>query len=517
MTAALGHAGIRTVVAADPAAVDAALAADEIGCVVADLGMPGTRGIDLLRALRRRPETSTLPFILMTGLDDSEAAIEALDAGADDFLPKPVRLEELVARVRAQLRTEPDGTEILHHEARARGAAIRAIGQLDVSAVPEQAARAVVMELARRIGAQFVGVYRLIGKDQVEPLATWNANDGPLLGGPPLATARGEYLVRRAREGPWVERIVGPEPGAPSDRFGATYPDIAASVPIYAGDDFVGLLSIASLIDERGGPVSTRQARLLASAIDYASAVAVVAGPAFAKRQGPAREKSDLRAVLTSRRFFPVYQPIVALRSREVVGYEALTRFADGAPPDVRFARAAAVGLGFDLELAAIEAAVEAAPPIGAAGFLGVNVSPGLVVAAGKRLKRALRRWNGRIMLEVTEHASIANHAQFRWAVGRVGDVEFSIDDAGAGYGSLRHILELEPAWVKLDRSLVRDIDADLMRQSLVAGLAHLAERAGPRLIAVGVEREAEAQTLLEIGVEFAQGYLLGRPERMKA
>ena len=70
---------------------------------------------------------------------------------------------------------------------------------------------------------------------------------------------------------------------------------------------------------------------------------------------------------------------------------------------------------------------------------------------------------------------------------------------------------------MKLDRSLVRDIDTDLMRQSLVAGLAHLAERAGPRLIAVGVEREAEAEALLDIGVEFAQGYLLGRPERMKA
>ena len=517
MTKALGNAGIRTVGAADPTAIKAALLADEIGCVVADLGMPGTPGIDLVRALRRRPETSTLPFILMTGIEDSEAAIEALDAGADDFLPKPVRLEELVARVRAQLRTRADGTDVVLRELRARAATTRAIGQLSVASAPEQAAKAVVMEIARRIGAQFVGVYRLVGKNQVEPLATWNANDGLLLGGPPLAPARGEYLVGRSRAGPWVERITGPEPGAPSDRFGATYPDDAANVPIYAGDDLVGLLSIASLIDDRSGPVSTRQAGLLASAIDCASALTVVAGPAIAQRPAPAREKTELRAVLTSRRFFPVYQPIVGLRDRDVVGYEALTRFADGVPPDVRFARAAALGLGFDLELAAIEAAVEAAPPIGAAGFLGVNVSPGLVVAAGKRLKRALRRWNGRIMLEVTEHASIANHEQFRWAVGRVGDVEFSIDDAGAGYGSLRHILDLGPAWVKLDRSLVRDIDADPLRQALVAGLAHLARRSGPRLIAVGVEREAEAQALLEIGVELAQGYLLGRPERTKA
>jgi EAL domain-containing protein (putative c-di-GMP-specific phosphodiesterase class I)/CheY-like chemotaxis protein len=516
MTDALGRAGVRTVGAVDPAATEAALAAEAIGCVVADLGMPGTPGIDLLRALRRRPETSMLPFILMTGSEDPEAALEAFDAGADDFLPKPVRIEELVARVRARLQSEADGTEVVLRELRARAAAIRAIGQLTVSSVPEQAAKAVVMELARRIGAQFVAVYRLVGADQVEPLASWNADDGLQLGLPPLARARGEYLVGRAREGPWVERLSGPEPGAPTDRFGATYPDMAASVPIHARDDLVGLLSIASLIDGRVGPLSTRPARLLASAIDYASAVAVVAGTAIAHRPKSTTEKTDLRAVLTSRRFFPVYQPIVALRSRDVVGYEALTRFVDGAPPDVRFARAAAVGLGFDLELAAIEAAVEAAPPIGASGFLGVNVSPGLVVSAGKRLKRALQRWNGRIMLEVNEHGSIGNREQFRWAVGRVGDVELSIDDAGAGYGSLRHIVDLEPAWVKLDRSLVHDIDAYPLRQALVAGLAHLAARAGPRLIAVGVEREAEAQTLLEIGVEFAQGYLLGRPERTK-
>ena len=221
--------------------------------------------------------------------------------------------------------------------------------------------------------------------------------------------------------------------------------------------------------------------------------------------------------MLASRRFFPVYQPIVALRTQEVIGYEALTRFADGTPPDVRFARAAAVGLGHDFELAAIEAAIDSAPSIGPAGFLAVNVSPGLVVTAGKRLKRVVKRWGGRMVLEVTEHAPVSNYDEFRWAVGRLGDVEVSIDDAGAGYASLRHIFELGPAWVKLDMSLVHGIDGDPMRQALVAGLSHFGNRAGPRLIAEGVERQEEADCLLGLGVEFGQGYLCGRPERMNA
>ena len=98
------------------------------------------------------------------------------------------------------------------------------------------------------------------------------------------------------------------------------------------------------------------------------------------------------------------------------------------------------------------------------------------MITAGKRLKRVLQRWNGPIVLEVTEHAPVANYEAFRWAVGRVGNVEVSIDDAGAGYASLRHILEIGPAWVKLDLTLVRNIDADPLRQALVAGLAHFSK-----------------------------------------
>ena len=229
-----------------------------------------------------------------------------------------------------------------------------------------------------------------------------------------------------------------------------------------------------------------------------------------------AREKSELKRILTSRRFFPVYQPIVALRDREVVGHEALTRFVDGTPPDVRFARAAAVGLGFDFELGAIEAAIAAAPAVGNGGFLAVNVSPGLVITAGKRLKRALSdgRAGSSSRSPSMPRSRTTRSSAGRWAAS--GTSRSRSTTPARATRSLRHILEIGPAWVKLDMSLVRNIDADPLRQALVAGLAHFSSRAGPRLIAEGVEREAEAQWLLGIGVEFAQGFLVGRPERAK-
>jgi EAL domain-containing protein (putative c-di-GMP-specific phosphodiesterase class I) len=96
--------------------------------------------------------------------------------------------------------------------------------------------------------------------------------------------------------------------------------------------------------------------------------------------------------------------------------------------------------------------------------------------------------------------------------VERYGTVELAVDDAGAGYASLRHILELRPTFAKLDISLVRGIDADELRQALAAGLVYFALRSGCHLIAEGVESE-EAGALRRLGVEFAQGYLFGRPE----
>jgi EAL domain-containing protein (putative c-di-GMP-specific phosphodiesterase class I) len=117
------------------------------------------------------------------------------------------------------------------------------------------------------------------------------------------------------------------------------------------------------------------------------------------------------------------------------------------------------------------------------------------------------------LVVEITERSAVDDYAALRSALERMGDAtSLAVDDAGAGFASLRHILELSPRFVKLDMGLVRGVDTDAARQALIAGVVHFANETGCVLIAEGVETEAERRALRRLGVSFGQGYLLGRP-----
>lgn len=225
-----------------------------------------------------------------------------------------------------------------------------------------------------------------------------------------------------------------------------------------------------------------------------------------------AAEREAIRSVIAAGAFATVFQPIVALESRTTVGYEALTRFADGTPPDVMFDRASASGLGLELEAATLETAFRTSEALPANVLLNLNVSPALVLA-GEPLGGFLRHWGWQTILELTEHAAVDDYDALRRAIAGLGDgVRLAIDDAGAGFASFRHILELSPDFVKLDRAIIGGLDSDPARQALVAGMRHFAVTTGCGLIAEGIETEAELATLRSLGVSLGQGYLLGRP-----
>ena len=221
---------------------------------------------------------------------------------------------------------------------------------------------------------------------------------------------------------------------------------------------------------------------------------------------------STIRAIIAERAFHPVFQPVVALDGGTVVGFEALTRFDDGRPPDEHFALASSVAMGVELEEACAASAIAEASRLPVGAWVSLNFSPRAAVGAAVHAIIAAADRN--VAIEITEHARIDNFDEIRSAVASLTDCRLFVDDAGAGYAGLHHILELRPDVVKLDISLVRDIDCDPARQALVSGMLYFANLTGTQLIGEGVETPAEAETLRKLGVQYGQGYLFGRPAR---
>ncbi|MHB8335240.1 MAG: PAS domain S-box protein [Acidimicrobiales bacterium] len=224
--------------------------------------------------------------------------------------------------------------------------------------------------------------------------------------------------------------------------------------------------------------------------------------------------KTMIHTIIDAKLFHPVFQPVVALDDGSIVGYEALTRFKDGQRPDEHFAIAASVDMGVELEVACARAAVHDATRLPSGSWLSLNFSP--TVAAGERAHGIIVGADRAVAIEITEHARIDNFDEIRRAVASVSGCQLFVDDAGAGYAGLHHILELRPDVVKLDISLVRDIDHDPARQALVSGMRHFADLTGTRLLGEGIETAAEAETLRSLGVDLGQGYYFGRPARVE-
>lgn len=219
----------------------------------------------------------------------------------------------------------------------------------------------------------------------------------------------------------------------------------------------------------------------------------------------------QLSAIIRERAFHIVFQPIVELGTGRSVGYEALTRFDDGVAPSDRFAEAVELQLGVELEAVCIEIAVRSAAALPTDRWLSINASASMLTSP--RLARLLRRTDRPVVLELTEHEPVTDYVAVRAALERIGDAtRLAVDDAGAGFASLRHLAELRPSIVKLDRNLIHRLESDPTRQAIVAGLQRYAEGSASLLIAEGIETEDERDALLRIGVTLGQGYLLARP-----
>lgn len=226
-------------------------------------------------------------------------------------------------------------------------------------------------------------------------------------------------------------------------------------------------------------------------------------------------KRARIANVIDTGDFTLVYQPIWDFSQPDPVGFETLCRFS-GQPyrtPDLWFNDAAETGLGVELELAVVKKALEAFHSLPLTGSLSFNLSPNAITS--DRLPDLLSEWPlDRIVLEITEHSQVADYDLLCSSLARLraSGVKLAVDDAGAGYASLRHIIKLAPDIIKLDMTLTRDVNTDKARRSLATALIFFARETGTSLVAEGIETQGELDTLKLLGVHKGQGYLLGRP-----
>jgi PAS domain S-box-containing protein len=224
-----------------------------------------------------------------------------------------------------------------------------------------------------------------------------------------------------------------------------------------------------------------------------------------------------VKGVLTDRTLVTAFQPIRCLGTGAVIGAEALTRFITSPvrSPETWFADAASIGHGPDLEFLAMETALLAAAKLPAHLYIAVNLSP--CACLDRRLGEILHQSlvpPGRIVVEVTERSAVTDYEPLAAALARLrhSGLRIAVDDAGAGFASMRHILQLKPELIKLDRTIIAGIDADPGRRALGMAMVSFAAGIGATLVAEGIETQTELATVTELGMNAAQGYLLGRP-----
>jgi EAL domain-containing protein (putative c-di-GMP-specific phosphodiesterase class I)/DNA-binding response OmpR family regulator len=505
----------------------AALGDDAPDLILLDLQMPHLDGFGFMAALSERAnEDDFLPVLVITADINRDIRRRALRAGAHDFLTKPFDVDEVVARCQNLLRTRrlhlalsernqglrgelDEQISTLEQERRERAAIVSSLALIEPLETMDATARRICSELVRVGNVDAAAIVQVRASGEAVPLAAagMTSDAASRLRVIPEASAR--FLRSQADHGPWVEEQIG----SSTDRSYRTQLAMAGVrsavyAPMRVGGEVVAV--IVGMTRERQ---STEQlVKRLHAVVDYAAVAGALIGTQLAFGAKRSQVRADLEAVIGLGAMRPVFQPVVGMASGDVVGFEALTRFTDGERPDRRFADAQSVGMTIPLELACLRQALASAHDLPDGSWLSLNVSPALVLA-GDKLQLILEDCRRPLVLEVTEHSPVEDYQALKAAIVAMGPrVRLAIDDAGAGFASFRHILELKPDFVKLDLGLVRGIAHDPARQALVAGMQYFSTRTDCALIAEGIETADERSMLTELGVSLGQGFLLGRP-----
>lgn len=271
---------------------------------------------------------------MVTDESDLDHRVTALEAGADDYLTRPIHVQELVARVRAQLRGQAEWLGMLGDRMRERNQILSALTRGRPSHSPSETADLICSRLAQLSGLD--GVYAFIGDGAIIPLALHGSYGPQIRTGRPLPAAVASRVRDRAGTGPWSERA--------TPAVGGTMPSVhpvgsrgeTAWAPLRSRGDLLGLLAVTG--SDSAGDVFGRS---LSLAIDVSAVAAALLAPSLESWRQSETLRSAIRQVLDQRAHSTVFQPIVDLETMRVIGHEALTRFHDGTSPELRFAEAA--------------------------------------------------------------------------------------------------------------------------------------------------------------------------------
>lgn len=291
----------------------------------------------------------------------------------------------------------------------------------------------------------------------------------------------------------------------------AKFPRIRSfvSVPVTLSDGSIyGTFCAAGFMADKG--LTARDQALMEV---LASATATIIEPGVRRRRSEEEILNRLEPVISNGGPLVVVQPIVALATGQPIGVEALSRFPRewNKAPDIVFEEAARVGLGADLEMLALHGAAEHLSKV--SGYVAMNVSPSTALDA-----RFLRFFDDlpidRILLELSEHDPVEDYDELGAALAplRARGLRLAIDDVGAGFSSLRHIILTKPDVIKLDRTIVDGISIDPVLTTLCGSLVEFAHGSNAGVVAEGVETIDDARTLKSVGVDYGQGWHFGRP-----
>ena len=248
---------------------------------------------------------------------------------------------------------------------------------------------------------------------------------------------------------------------------------------------------------------------------DLLSILAGLIAGELATRRAQERARRDIERVIETEDVSVAYQPIFEIADGGCRGVEALARFpVPLGKPDETFAMARDLDLGFELERLVARKIWGLLERLPSDRFLSLNLTPGAALELAYRARTYDDLPLDRLVVEITEHAVVPSYGALRDELEplRREGLRIAIDDAGAGYASLRHVVELRPDFIKVDHTLSHGVADDHARLVAVSGFVLLAFDIGASVVAEGVERELDLVALREAGVELVQGYLLASP-----